>query len=91
MVNTIVPYLLTKRLLPVVEERIVNLASAAQAPVSIGCLTGGLQGTPRFLSQSEAYAQSKMGILQWTTALAGGFQASQQAHSRRFRQSGLVD
>jgi len=75
VVNTIAPYLLTKRLLPIVKGRIVNLSSAAQAPVNIGCLTGGFQGgATRALSQSEAYAQSKLGILQWTTALAADLQ-----------------
>jgi NAD(P)-dependent dehydrogenase (short-subunit alcohol dehydrogenase family) len=83
VVNTIAPYLLTKRLLPIISSqggRIVNLSSAAQAHVDLNCLTGGVTGggkaPPRALSHSEAYAQSKLGILQWTNALAQDLQAA---------------
>lgn len=84
VVNTIAPYLLTKRLLPILSPnggRIVNLSSAAQSPVDIACMTGGYLGaSPRPLSQSEAYAQSKLGILQWTSALAADLQEGPQKH-----------
>ena len=66
-VNTIAPYLLTRRLLPIIPKdgRIVNLSSAAQAPVDIAALNG--QGR---LSDMEAYAQSKLAITIWSAALA---------------------
>jgi NAD(P)-dependent dehydrogenase (short-subunit alcohol dehydrogenase family) len=57
MVNTIAPYVLTKRLLPLVGSggRIINLSSAAQAPVDIGALKGGVK-----MGDMDAYAQSKL-------------------------------
>ena len=41
-VNTIAPYLLTRKLIPVMppEGRVINLSSAAQAPVDLACRTG---------------------------------------------------
>ena len=41
-VNTVAPYLLTKRLLPIMRpgSRVVNLSSAAQAPVELDALRG---------------------------------------------------
>jgi NAD(P)-dependent dehydrogenase (short-subunit alcohol dehydrogenase family) len=67
VVNTIAPYLLTKRLLPSLgaSARVVNLSSAAQAPVS----TEALQGRAR-LDDMAAYAQSKLAITIWTRELA---------------------
>ncbi len=67
MVNTIAPYVLTRRLLPLMkkEGRIVNLSSAAQFPVDITALTGN-----RRVSDMEAYSQSKLAITMWTKALA---------------------
>lgn len=67
VVNTIAPYLLTKRLLPLMGEdgRVVNLSSAAQAPVSISALLGKSR-----LSANAAYAQSKLAITMWTRVLA---------------------
>lgn len=67
VVNTLAPYLLTQRLLPILPKdgRVVNLSSAAQAPVDIE----GLRGT-RALSHMEAYAQSKLAITIWTQELA---------------------
>ncbi|WP_461538253.1 SDR family NAD(P)-dependent oxidoreductase [Spongorhabdus nitratireducens] len=62
-VNTVAPYLLTKRLLPLLDEagRVINLSSAAQARVSPEALAGkGL------LSDSEAYAQSKLALTMWS-------------------------
>ncbi len=66
-VNAIAPYLLTQRLLPLIPDsgRIINLSSAAQAPVSPEALVG-----PPGLSTSAAYAQSKLAITMWTRALA---------------------
>jgi len=67
VVNTIAPYLLTQRLLPIipVEGRVVNLSSAAQAPVNIAAMRG--QGT---LDHMSAYAQSKLAIAIWTREMA---------------------
>lgn len=66
-VNTIAPYLLTKRLLPLLSHsgRVINLSSAAQAPVSIDALKG-----KRRLSDGEAYAQSKLALTMWSHSLA---------------------
>ncbi|WP_299808439.1 SDR family NAD(P)-dependent oxidoreductase [uncultured Roseibium sp.] len=67
VVNTVSPYLLTKTLWPLFahEGRIVNLASAAQAPVDPEALAGRKR-----LSDMEAYAQSKLALMIWTRALA---------------------
>lgn len=66
-VNTIAPYLLTRRLLPLIAStgRVVNLSSAAQAPVDLAALDG--EGR---LSDGSAYAQSKLALTMWTNALA---------------------
>jgi len=67
-VNTLAPYLLTRLLLPLVAEsgRVVNLSSAAQAPVDANALTGQLQLTDEF----NAYAQSKLAITIWSRVMA---------------------
>lgn len=67
MVNTIAPYLLTKELLECLDtnSRVVNLSSAAQAPVNLEALKGGVP-----LGDGEAYAQSKLAITMWTNYLA---------------------
>lgn len=67
VVNTLAPYALTRRLLPLMggKGRIINLASAAQAPVNVQALAGHLQ-----LSEMEAYAQSKLAITMWSRELA---------------------
>jgi NAD(P)-dependent dehydrogenase (short-subunit alcohol dehydrogenase family) len=67
IVNTIAPYVLTKMLLPSIEQdgRIINLSSAAQAPVDLGALKGA-----HALSDSAAYAQSKLAITMWSVHLA---------------------
>ena len=66
MVNTIAPYLLTRELLPTVSPtgRVVNLSSAAQAPVDPAALTGSVQ-----LDEQNAYAQSKLGLTMWSIQL----------------------
>lgn len=71
-VNTIAPYLLTRRLLPLIPRtgRVVNLSSAAQAPVSLRALAG--------LSRPEAmsaYSQSKLGITMWSNHMASSSKA----------------
>ncbi|MGS2717269.1 SDR family NAD(P)-dependent oxidoreductase [Eionea flava] len=67
MVNTIAPYLLTQQLLPLLKRqgRVINLSSAAQAPVNLEALKG-----QTLLNDSEAYAQSKLAITMWTYQLA---------------------
>ncbi|WP_061035421.1 MULTISPECIES: SDR family NAD(P)-dependent oxidoreductase [Vibrio] len=65
-VNTIAPYMLTKELLPLLGNtgRVVNLSSAAQAPVSIEALMG-----EKPLSDGEAYAQSKLALTMWSRVM----------------------
>ncbi len=72
MVNTIAPFLLTEKLLPLLpaDGRIVNLSSAAQSPVSLVALAGKAQ-----LDDMEAYAQSKLAITMWTREMAARFGA----------------
>ncbi len=66
-VNTIAPYLLTKRLLPLIESagRVINLSSAAQAPVDPEALVGRVK-----LAEGMAYAQSKLAITMWSRRMA---------------------
>ncbi|MEM9318166.1 MAG: SDR family NAD(P)-dependent oxidoreductase [Pseudomonadota bacterium] len=67
VVNTFAPYLLTTALLPMIpaDGRIINLSSAAQAPVSIAAM----QGHER-LGDMDAYAQSKRAITLWSQDMA---------------------
>lgn len=67
VVNTFAPYLLAKRLLPLMDGagRIINLSSAAQAPVDLGALAGKAQ-----LADMEAYSQSKLAITMWSRIMA---------------------
>lgn len=66
-VNALSPYLLTKILLPLLSEkgRIVNLSSAAQAPVDFQAMKSG-----GHLAADNAYAQSKLAITMWSMSLA---------------------
>lgn len=66
-VNTIAPYLLTKQLESILDNtsRVVNLSSAAQAPVKLSALKGEVKN----LSDSEAYAQSKLALTMYSTLL----------------------
>lgn len=63
VVNTFAPYLLTKLLLPIMprDGRVVNLSSAAQAPVNPAAMLGKVS-----LDEMSAYAQSKLAITIWT-------------------------
>ncbi len=67
VVNTIAPYLLTQRLLPLLgaSGRVINLSSAAQASVNPKALTGQVR-----LSDMDAYSQSKLAITMWSRMLA---------------------
>ncbi len=63
-VNTYAPFLLTKSLLPILPltARVVNISSAAQAPVSLAALKGEVEIARDF----EAYAESKLALIMWT-------------------------
>ena len=63
VVNTHAPYLLTQLLIPIMpaDGRVVNLSSAAQAPVNIDAMRGEIA-----LGDMEAYSQSKLAITIWT-------------------------
>ncbi|NNF38289.1 MAG: SDR family NAD(P)-dependent oxidoreductase [Gemmatimonadetes bacterium] len=65
-VNTIAPYRLTQRLLPFIREggRVINLSSAAQSTVELSALAG-----ERRLTDSAAYAQSKLALTMWSRSL----------------------
>lgn len=67
VVNTLAPYLLTQRLLPRFNagSRVVNLSSAAQAPVDLEALAGRTR-----LGDMPAYAQSKLAITMWSRQMA---------------------
>lgn len=67
IVNTVAPYLLTKRLLPLLstDGRVINLSSAAQSPVNLDALAGKFR-----LDDSQAYAQSKLALTMWSFHLA---------------------
>ena len=66
-VNTIAPYLLTRRLLPVIPKdgRVINLSSAAQSAVDCDALTKF-----RPMSDMDVYSQSKAAITMWSQELA---------------------
>ncbi len=67
-VNTLAPYLLTQKLMPVLAEdaRVINLSSAAQAPVDLEALAGKTE----LKDDMAAYAQSKLAITLWTQQMA---------------------
>lgn len=67
VVNTLAPYLLTQRLLPTMDAsgRVVNLSSAAQAPVDLQAMRGAVR-----LTDFDAYAQSKLAITMWSRTMA---------------------
>lgn len=67
IVNVVAPYILTKALLPILgpEGRVVNLSSAAQAPVNVQAFL-----SKRPFSDGEAYAQSKLALTMWSFEMA---------------------
>lgn len=69
-VNTIAPAILTNRLLCVVPQdgRVINLSSAAQAPVDIDAMTQFC-----VMDDMQAYAQSKLAITIWSQAMAEAY------------------
>ena len=73
VVNTIAPYALVKQLTPlfVPGARVVNLSSAAQAPLDMEAFRGH-----RRLDDGSAYAQSKLALTAWTHMLSQSSAAS---------------
>lgn len=69
VVNYLAPYELTNALLPLLKKsnkaRIVNLSSAAQAPISYKAFAGQER-----LDDKDAYAQSKLALTMWSMDLA---------------------
>ena len=74
LVNTLAPYLLTQRLLPLIgtSGRVINLSSAAQSPVDPEALTG----QTRLADDFTAYAQSKLALTMWSRHIAHSLKAS---------------
>eukprot|EP00529_Nitzschia_sp_RCC80_P030289 CAMPEP_0113469462 /NCGR_PEP_ID=MMETSP0014_2-20120614/15913_1 /TAXON_ID=2857 /ORGANISM="Nitzschia sp." /LENGTH=298 /DNA_ID=CAMNT_0000361943 /DNA_START=342 /DNA_END=1238 /DNA_ORIENTATION=+ /assembly_acc=CAM_ASM_000159 len=70
-VNTIAPYILTRDLLPIIPQNgtIINLSSAAQAPVDVAALTNQRQILGNN-NDMQAYSQSKLAITIWSSQLA---------------------
>ena len=68
VVNTLAPYLLTQKLMPLLAKtaRVINLSSAAQAPVELQALTGKTMLADDF----KAYAQSKLALTMWSRVMA---------------------
>ncbi len=69
VVNYLAQVVLTRQLMPLIEKgteaRIINLSSAAQAPVSLEALKG-----EKKVPVNEAYAQSKLALTMWSFYLA---------------------
>jgi NAD(P)-dependent dehydrogenase (short-subunit alcohol dehydrogenase family) len=68
VVNTIAPYLLTQKLMPLLgtSGRVINLSSAAQSPVDLEALAGRVKLSDDF----TAYAQSKLALTMWSRSMA---------------------
>lgn len=67
IVNVVAPYRLTRALLPRLgsQGRVVNLSSAAQAPVNLQAFL-----EKRSFGDGEAYAQSKLALTMWSIGMA---------------------
>ena len=67
-VNTLAPYLLTTRLLPLLgaSGRVINLSSAAQSPVDPEALAGRVTLSDDY----TVYAQSKLALTMWSRSMA---------------------
>ncbi|WP_349815642.1 SDR family NAD(P)-dependent oxidoreductase [Paraglaciecola algarum] len=75
-VNTFAPILLTRELLPLLSHntsRVISLSSAAQAPVNLQALAGGVK-----LDDMGAYAQSKLALTTWSQVV---FETSERFRS----------
>ncbi|WP_373951616.1 SDR family NAD(P)-dependent oxidoreductase [Vibrio pomeroyi] len=79
VVNTIAPYLLTQKLLPLFDAtgRIVNLSSAAQSSVDLDALTSPNAGE----LDGPVYAQSKLALTMWSIELANSLSNSRLENS----------
>jgi len=68
VVNTISPFLLTTKLIPLMNSRsrVINVSSAAQQAVNIKALHGAVE----IDDDMSAYAQSKLALIQWTNGLS---------------------
>ena len=68
VVNAIAPYLLTQKLMPLMNRfsRIINVSSAAQSPVN----PEAVMGRVRIAQDFNAYAQSKLAITMWSRTLS---------------------
>ncbi len=77
VVNTFAPYIIANTLLPILSEdgRIINLSSAAQAPISLAAMKSEEKISDAF----QAYAQSKLAITIWTQELAHSLKPKQVA------------
>ncbi|MEO0449412.1 MAG: SDR family NAD(P)-dependent oxidoreductase [Pseudomonadota bacterium] len=73
IVNVVAPYVLTKALLPLLGStgRVVNLSSAAQAPVNLQAFLN-----KQSFGDGEAYAQSKLALTMWSIGMAHELGAS---------------
>jgi len=67
-VNTLAPYLLTQKLLPLIGTagRVINVSSAGQSTVDPDALAGRVSLSDDF----TAYAQSKLALTMWSLSLA---------------------
>lgn len=69
VVNYLAPYLLTKELMPLLNQatspRLINLSSAAQTSVTLKAITEKSN-----LSEQASYAQSKLALTMWSFHLA---------------------
>ncbi|GAC12834.1 SDR family NAD(P)-dependent oxidoreductase [Aliiglaciecola lipolytica] len=68
VVNTFAPAIISRALLPILSEagRIVNLSSAAQAPIDVDAMAGKKALNDDF----QAYAQSKLALTIWSHQFA---------------------
>lgn len=75
VVNTIAPYYLTQKLLPILADdgRVINLSSAAQTTVNPRGFFG-----EEYVMDGQAYAQSKLALTMWTNAMAKKFEGNGQ-------------
>lgn len=73
MVNTIAPFILTRSLLPLMsrQSRVINLSSAAQAPVDPDAFAGNVM-----LDDGTAYAQSKLALTMWSAQMGRALETS---------------
>ena len=67
-VNTIAPFLLTEKLLPILKNsgRVINVASAAQMPVNIDAIVSNVTS----LEDMAAYSQSKLALIMWSKTMS---------------------